>query len=59
MEFEDSLITKEAKRTTAITGKKQKYGDLIMMGSFELTKVLHIERKDDENTVSHKVLISH
>jgi NTE family protein len=52
-EFEESLISKEAKRSTAITGKNQKYGDLIM-GTFELTKVLYIERKDDENTVSDK-----
>jgi len=52
-EFEGSLITKDAKRSTAIRGKNQKYGDLLK-GSFELTKVLRIERKDDENAVSDK-----
>lgn len=52
-EFEGSLITKDAKRSSAIRGKNQKYGDLLM-GAFELTKVLRIERKDDENAVSHK-----
>jgi predicted acylesterase/phospholipase RssA len=52
-EFEGSLMTKDAKRSTEIRGKDQKYGDLLM-GTVELTKVLRIERKDDENAVSHK-----
>jgi len=53
-EFEGSFKAKEAKRSTAITGKNKCYGDLIM-GRFELTKVLRIERKDDQDTVSDKI----
>jgi NTE family protein len=53
-EFEDSFKMKEARRSTAISGKKKNYGDLIM-GIFELTKVVRIERNDDENSVSDKI----
>jgi hypothetical protein len=52
-EYQSSLITKQAERSTAIKGKNQTYGDLIA-GTFELTKVVRIERNDDENAVSDK-----
>jgi NTE family protein len=53
-EFEDLFKMKEARRSTAISGKRKNYGDLIM-GIFELTKVVRIERNDDEHSVSDKI----